>query len=108
MRTYQLNRKKRFIVRDDYKLKQVKDTLTTINFITCCKVFEKEPGILELRGDEFDLEMKFDTRKVTPVIEFIKVTDNGLRRYWPDGITRIVFTLMNPGKTGKNEIVITD
>ena len=108
VRTYQLNRKKRFIVRDDYKLKQVKDTLTTINFITCCKVFEKEPGILELRGDEFDLEMKFDTRKVTPVIEFIKVTDNGLRRYWPDGITRIVFTLMNPGKTGKNEIVITD
>ena len=106
IRTCQLDRGKRFIVRDEYKLKQVKDAPTTINFITCCQVSEKEPGILELKGDKFALQMKFDNRKVTPAIEFIKVTDNGLRRYWPDGITRIVFTLMNPATKGKNEIVI--
>jgi len=106
VRTCQLDRGKRFIVSDEYRLEQVKNVPTTINFITCCKVSEKEPGILELQGDEFALHMKFDTRKVTPVIEFIKVTDKGLRRYWPDGITRIVFTLLNPGTKGKNEIVI--
>jgi len=106
VRTYKLNRKKYFIVRDNYKLKQVKDAPTTINFVTYCKVSEKEPGILKLQGDKFALEMKFDTKKVTPTIEFNEVTDNGLRRYWPDGITRIVFTFTDIGKKGNNEFVI--
>ncbi len=44
----------------------------------------------------------------TPPIEFIEVTDNGLRRYWPDSITRIVFTLNNPKIKGKNEFVIAE
>jgi hypothetical protein len=37
-----------------------------------------------------------------------EVTDAGLRRYWPDGITRIVFTVNNPKTKGKNEVVITE
>lgn len=64
--------------------------------------------VLLLKGNGFNLEMEYSAKSVTPEIEFNEVTDAGLRRYWPDGITRIVFTVNNPKAKGKNEIVITE
>ncbi|SHE75213.1 Heparinase II/III-like protein [Mariniphaga anaerophila] len=108
VRSYELDRGKRFVVRDDYELEKVLEEPTTINFVTYCDVSELHPGVLLLKGDGFKLEMKYNSKSVSPEIEFIKVTDNGLKRYWPDGITRIVFTVNNSKTKGKNEIVITD
>ena len=108
VRTYQLDRGKQFIVRDNYELEKVLDEPTTINFVTYCKVSEQKPGVLLLKGDGFDLEMKYNAKSVTPKIEFNEVTDAGLRRYWPDGITRIVFTVNNLKTKGKNEIMIME
>jgi hypothetical protein len=108
VRTYQLDRGKQFIIRDNYELEKVLDEPTTINFVTYCKVSEQSPGVLLLKGDGFNLEMKYNTKNVTPKIEFNEVTDSGLHRYWPDGITRIVFTVNNPKTKGKNEVVITE
>lgn len=107
-RTYQLNRGKQFMIQDNYELKQVLGEPTTINFVTYCKVAEPKPGVLQLKGDGFDLEMKYNTKTVTPKIEFNEVTDEGLRRYWPDGITRVVFTVNNPAIKGKNEVIISE
>jgi hypothetical protein len=50
--------------------------------------------------------MKYDPRSVSAELEFVEVTDSKLRSYWPDGITRIVYTLQ-PGLTGKNQIVLS-
>jgi hypothetical protein len=107
VRTCQLNRGKQFIVRDDYELAKVLDEPTTINFITYCKVSESKPGVLLLKGEGFNLEMKYNPKTVSPKIEFNEVTDNGLKRYWPEGITRIVFTVNNPKTKGRNEVNIT-
>ncbi len=107
VRSYQLNRGKQFIVRDDYELAKVKEEPTSINFITYCKVSESKPGVLLLKGVGFNLEMKYNSKIVSPKIEFNEVTDNGLKRYWPEGITRIVFTINNPKTKGKNEVNIT-
>ncbi|MFW6290465.1 MAG: heparinase II/III domain-containing protein, partial [Mariniphaga sp.] len=107
IRSYQLDRGKEFIVRDDYELTEVSDRPTTLNFVTCCKVSESKPGVLLLNGDGFNLEMQYNAKNVTPKIEFNDVTDNGLRRYWPEGITRIVFTVNHPKTKGKNEVKIT-
>jgi hypothetical protein len=107
VRSYQLDRGKQFIVRDDYEVAKVSEGPTTINFVTYCEVSESKPGVLQLKGEGFDLEMKYNPKTVTPKIEFNEVTDNGLKRYWPEGITRIVFTVNNPKTKGKNEIVIT-
>jgi len=62
---------------------------------------------LQLQGDDFTLNMNYNTKAVSPVIEYTKVTDKGLSRYW-DGINRIVFTVLNLKTKGKNEIVITE
>ena len=106
-RSYRLDRGKRFIIKDNYELSEAKDAPTTLNFVTACEVTKIEPGTLQLRSDDFILNMSYNTKIISPVIEYTKITDRGLSRYW-EGINRIVFTVLNPKTKGKNEIVITE
>jgi hypothetical protein len=106
VRTYTLDRGKKFTINDDYVLAEVKEFPTTLNFVTNCGVQKTADGKLQLTGDGFTLEMSYDTKNVTPQIEYSEITDSGLKRYW-DGINRIVFKINNPKPKGKNEIVIT-
>ncbi len=108
VRSYRLDRGKKFTINDNYQLSQVKDVPTTINVVTYSKVSEAGSGKIKLEGNGFTLMMNYNPRNVAPVIEFNEVTDSGLRRYWPEGITRIVFKLIDPKTKGKNEIVITE
>jgi len=107
VRNYQLNRGRQFTVSDQYELTKVESSPTSLNYITYCNVTELAPGQLSLKGEGFELTMKYNSKALDPKIEFIEVTDDGLKRYWPRGITRIVFTMNNPGLNGKDEIVIT-
>lgn len=106
VRSYTLERGKRFVVNDNYNLKKV-ETPSTLNFVTCCKVTDSGAGILKLEGDGFTLNMAYNAKNVTPKIEVTEITDDGLKKYWST-ITRIVFTINNQKVTGKNEIVITE
>jgi len=108
VRTYELERGKKFIISDAYELEEVTGKPTALNFVTPCKVRLKDPDLIEMQGEDFVLEMKYDPKKVSPDIEFNEVTDSKLKQYWPGGITRIVFTLKNVKIEGKNEIVITE
>ena len=108
VRSYTLERGKRFLVRDNYELLQNTGQPTTLNFVTYCKVTEAGPGKLHLQGDGFALNMTYDTKAVTPVIEFNEVTDSGLKRYWPDGITRIVLKVNSNKTKGSNQVVFTE
>jgi hypothetical protein len=106
VRSYRLDRGKKFTISDTWELAEIKEQPTSLNLITYCKVTELEPGVLKLQGDGFELKMKYNTKLVSPKIEFIEVTDTGLKRYWPDGITRIVFEIKNPKLKGKNVVTI--
>jgi hypothetical protein len=106
IRSYTLERGKRFVINDNYELKQL-STPSTLNFITSCKVADTGTGVLQLQGDGFVLDMAYNVKNLTPKIEVIKITDSGLKHYW-NTITRIVFTIGNPKTTGNNEIVITE
>ncbi|MCK5470838.1 MAG: heparinase II/III family protein, partial [Cyclobacteriaceae bacterium] len=107
VRSYVLERGKKFRIQDNYELIKTGEEPTTLNFVTYCKVSEIAPGTLQLKGDGFTLALKYNQKTVTPKIEFNEVTDSGLKRYWPDGITRIVLEVKNPKLKGKNEVVIT-
>jgi hypothetical protein len=107
IRSYRLDRGKKFTISDNYELNVSGDKSTTLNFVTYCKVTETSPGVLNLAGNGFNLEMKYNAKMISPAIEFNEVTDRGLKRYWPDGITRVVFTLINSGLKGKNYVEIT-
>lgn len=106
VRSYQLDRGKRFIIRDNYQLEKISGEPTSLNFITYCNVTQQSPGSLLLQGEGFALEMKYDAKTLDALIEFIEVTDNGLKRYWPDGVTRVVLTFKNPKIKGENSITI--
>ena len=106
VRSYRLDRGKKFLISDSYELSRIEDVPTTLNFVTYCKVSELAPGSLQLEGDGFKLALKYNQKAVSPKIEFNEVTDKGLKRYWPDGITRIIFEVKNPKLKGKNQVVV--
>jgi hypothetical protein len=100
IRTYTLNRGKSFKISDRYELSGRNKSGTSSNFMTYCKVSEVKPGLLRLTGDGFTLDMSYNSRVVKPDIEFINITDRTLKRYWPDGVTRIRLVFTDPGLKG--------
>jgi hypothetical protein len=107
IRTYTLNRGKSFVISDKYELNSVTNAGTSSNLITYCKVTKVKPGLLKFEGEGFSLNMTYNQKLVTPEIEFIEVTDRTLKRYWPDGVTRIRLKLINPGIKGGQAVTFT-
>ncbi|MCG8311021.1 MAG: heparinase II/III-family protein [Cytophagales bacterium] len=107
-RTYRLDRGKKFTISDRYELSAVGNDPTTLNIITSCEVSKTAEGKLQFEGDGFVLEMKYNSKMLTPEIEFNEVTDAKLSGYWPEGVTRIIFSINNSGLTGRNQLIVTE
>jgi len=107
VRSYTLNRGKSFVISDKYELSAVTDAITSSNLITYCKVTQVKPGLLKFEGDGFMLNMTYNSRIVTPRIEFIEITDRSLKRYWPNGVTRIRLEFIKPGMKGGQTVTFT-
>ena len=107
VRTYTLNRGKNFVISDKYELSSATNAGTSSNLITCCKVIQVKTGLLKFEGDGFTMNMSYNPGVVKPEIEFIEVTDRSLRRYWPDGVTRIRLGFIKPGIKGGQTVTFT-
>jgi hypothetical protein len=108
IRTYTLNRGKSFVISDKFQLAEVvPNTTTSSNLITYCKVSELKPGLLKFEGDGFVLNMTYNPKVVKAVIEIKEVTDRSLRRYWPNGVTRVKLEFIKPGLTGAQSVTFT-
>ena len=107
VRSYTLNRGKNFIISDKYNLSSLSALPTSSNLVTSCKVSERKPGELIFKGEGFTLLMSYDPRKIAPETEFIKVTDSGLKRYWPEGVTRVVLRFIDSGTTGSRTVMFS-
>ncbi len=108
VRSYVLERGKAFKIQDKYELNKVAEEPTTLNFVTYCKVSKTADGTIQLEGDGFTLALKYDSKALSPKIELKEVTDSGLKRYWPNGVTRILFEIKKSKTKGKNELRITE
>jgi hypothetical protein len=107
IRSYTLNRGKNFVMTDKFELSAKGTGVTSSNLITYCKVTEMKAGLIKLEGDGFVINMTYNPKTVTPKTEFIEVKDRSLRRYWPNGVTRIRFEFINTGLKGSNTMVFT-
>jgi hypothetical protein len=107
-RSYTLNRGRSFVINDKYELYENTGETTSSNLITSCKVTQTKPGVLKFEGDSFTLNMSYDQHIINPKIEFIEVTDRSLRRYWPDGVTRVKLEFIKPGLKGSQRVVFTN
>ena len=104
-RTYTLTRGKSFSIADKFELTARKDSPTSSNFMTYCKVTETKPGLLKFEGEGFTLDMRYDPKVIKPKIEFIEVTDSKLKEYWPQGVSRVMLEFIQPGLKGSYELV---
>ena len=75
--------------------------------MTYCKIKEVSPGVLRFEGEDFTLNMSYNAKVVKPKIEYYEVKDNSLHRYWPNGVSRIVFQFIKPGTSGSSELIFT-
>jgi hypothetical protein len=107
IRTYTLNRGRSFIISDRFELDERKQSVTSSNLITYCKVEQVKPGVLKFTGNGFSLVMNYNVKVVKPVIEFIEVTDKALKQYWPEGVTRVRLEFINPGIKGGQTVTFT-
>ncbi|MDR0699683.1 MAG: heparinase II/III-family protein [Tannerella sp.] len=107
VRSYTLKRGKSFTISDKYQLKEVCDKATSSNLLTYCNVSIVKPGILKFEGDGFNLNMSYDAKIFKPEIEFIDITDRQLKRYWPNGLTRIRMILSQPKLAGNYSFTFT-
>jgi hypothetical protein len=107
IRSYTLNRGKSFIISDNFELNKRNDSITSTNLITYCKVKQISQGELQFEGDGFSLKMTYNPEILTPDIQFIEVTDGTLKRYWPEGVTRIILKYTKSGVKGDLQIVFT-
>jgi hypothetical protein len=107
IRSYSLLRGKSFTITDKYELAKVSDGSTTSNLITYCNVSEVSSGLLRFEGDGFSLNMKFNPKIVRPSIQYIEITDNSLKRYWPKGVTRVVLEFIKPVLKGSQDVTFT-
>ena len=107
IRSYLLKRGQSFTISDKFELTGKNEGLTSSNLMTYCKVSQLSQGLLKLEGDGFTMNMTYNAKVVNPKIEFIPVTDKGLRRYWPNGVTRIRLEFINQGLKGSQEVTFT-
>ena len=102
IRSYSLIRDKNFTISDRFELTGESGSVTSSNLITYCKVTQIKPGLLRFEGDGFTLNMSYNPKIVIPEIEFLEVTDASLKRYWPDGVTRVILKFVNPRLKGNH------
>ena len=107
VRSYTLKRGQSFTITDKFELKEKKEGVTSSNLMTYCKVSQVSPGLLKFEGDGFAMNMSYNSKVVNPKIEFIPVKDTGLKRYWPNGVTRIVMEFIKPTLKGGQEVTFT-
>ncbi len=104
IRSYTLNRGQSFVISDKYELTRKSDAVTSSNLMTYCKVTIEKPGLLKFAGDGFNMNMTYNPKVVSAKIEFIEITDRSLRRYWPNGVTRVKLEFINSGLKGGQTI----
>jgi len=107
VRSYTLNRGKNFEINDKFELSSISPAVTSSNLITYCRVSEAKPGELIFEGDGFTLKMTYNPKKISPKIEFIEVKDAALKKYWPNGVTRVILQFLNPSPVDSRSVIFS-
>jgi hypothetical protein len=105
IRSYLLERGKKFLITDRYQLKDNKSGIA-LHLMTPVKCQVLKPGIIELKADQFRLHLKYKPRTLNVQIETVKIDDNWLHKVWGDEIFRLVFTDRNSNLSGLYSIEI--
>ncbi|GAA4445327.1 heparinase II/III family protein [Ravibacter arvi] len=105
IRSYTLERGKRFVINDHYRLTENKGG-NTVNFMTNLLCSLHGPGVVKLEGKDFLLHMKYDAALLKATIEDFDITDSKLRAGVGEKVSRLVFELQGDQLDGNTEFEV--
>ena len=111
-RTVALIRGQDVTVKDQYVLTEPASTIQ-FSLLTPCTVQVSEGRIVlgrrALQGERSSGEagIDYDPERMTVDVENRDLSDGKTQRYWGDQVSRILFTLVNPGESGDVELRIS-
>lgn len=106
-RTYTLNRGKSLVIRDKYKLTEVKGE-NYLNFLTCCKASVIKPGVVKLKTDSVSIDISFDPKALSPVIEEFDTNDKTVEVSWGKRLTRLRFKIISVNPENNIELTFRE
>ena len=106
-RSYQLERGKRFLIQDVYQL-SAKTGKTRLHFMTTLANQQSKDGELLLKGDGFNLLMRYDPKTTSVTVEKKEIDDPKLKKAIGKVVYRIVLELKSTNLNGINSIQITE
>lgn len=106
IRKYKLQRGRHFLIEDVFDFIENKGN-TKIHFMSKVPCRTPDKGVVELMGDGYTLQMKYDHRKLSVAVEDIQLEDDRLRRTLGDEIYRIVFSFLDDSRTGTISFDVT-
>lgn len=107
VRSYTLERGKRFLINDNFQLAE-KSGNNMVHFMTGLPCQVVKQGIIEFKGKDFTLQMKYDPSVLNANIETITVEDPRLVSVLGEKISRVVFELKIPGLAGTTSFEISE
>lgn len=106
IRSYTLNRGKNIIISDNFKLKEMSGE-SELHFMTPLNYDISTPGVIELYGQDFVLQMKYDSQVFSPSVEHKEITDKKLNKVWGDNMNMLILKIINNRLSQKIDIEIT-
>lgn len=94
VRKYTLERGISFRINDLFQMKENRGK-TSLHFMTSLESAILKPGVLQLKGDDFVLFMKYNPSVLKAKIESKNTDDRNLERVWGSEVTRIVMEVNN-------------
>ncbi len=106
-RAYELERGKRFLIRDTYQL-TAKTGETRLHFMTALPNRQPKEGELLLNGNGFTLSMRYDPKTTVATVEKKDIEDPKLEKAIGKVVYRIILELKATHLTGINSIEIVE
>lgn len=107
IRTYSMGNSKKadLLISDHFSLEQAQ-TPNIITFMTAGKPLLSRPGILSLNVSGETLELRYDAKQFTALVEVVEQTDPRLNRIWGSALYRVLLKANQVKGTDKYEFAI--
>jgi len=100
-----LDRGKKITISDKYQLKEwIRNT--ELRYLTPMKCTVLSPGIIEMKGDDFVLHLKYNPKTLSARIEKKEMDDPRLQSVWENNLNVLILDITGQNKANQVAIEI--
>ena len=105
-RTFSFEKGRALTITENFRLEKKQGT-TSVNFMTRLKPEKDSDRLVNLKGKDFSLLLKYDPKKTDLKIEEKHIEDARLNNYWGESVYRLVFIYKKDKLSDEVEFKIT-